>query len=337
MKIGKAISQILLKRTVPWKLKVHERGDQLSARMLMPGNFVLTENCLLCNTLTSAYATLSGVPYGLCDNCNHLQAIKRPTSDFLYSLYSSTVEEEYSPQDLAYVRLSQLDLAARINEIAAPKVQFIRDNINFHAGDLWIDIGSGTGDVLVCARNLGFDILGVEISSSEISLAESRLVPTVPIFYDGNQTLPRIDSVKVVSLFNVLEHTLNPLNFLASIVDQMPSKAFIVIEVPRLNSISSIIQAGSSTKVYRHINPPEHINIFSDKSISILLQKLSLEYITTWYFGSDAITLFDYILELTQPNFTGSLELFSSEINLLQNQIDSANLSDVLLLIARKK
>ncbi len=162
-------------------------------------------------------------------------------------------------------------------------------------------------------------------------------MPTVPIFYDGNQSLPRIDSVKVVSLFNVLEHTLNPLNFLASIVDQMPSKAFIVIEVPRLNSISSIIQAGSSTKVYRHIYPPEHINIFSDKSISILLQKLSLEYITIWYFGSDAITLFDYILELTQPNFTGSLELFSSEINLLQNQIDSANLSDVLLLIARKK
>lgn len=337
MKIGKAISQILLKRTVPWKLKVHKRFDQLSLKMLMPGNFVLTENCLLCNTLTSAYATLSGVPYGLCINCNHVQAVKRPTSEFLYGLYGSIEEEKYAPQDLAYVTLSELDLEARINEIAAPKVKFVKDNINFVQGDLWIDIGSGTGDVLVSARNLGFDILGVEISPSEISLAESRLVPTVPIFYDGSQSLPRIDSAKVVSLFNLLEHTLNPLNFLASIIDQMPSKSFIVIEVPRLNSMSSIIQAGSSTKVYRHISPPEHINIFSDKSISIILQKLSLESINTWYFGSDAITLFDYIIELTKPNFIGSLELFSSQINLLQHQIDLANLSDVLLLVARKK
>jgi hypothetical protein len=62
-----------------------------------------------------------------------------------------------------------------------------------------------------------------------------------------------------------------------------------------------------------------------------------MERQATWYFGSDAIEIFGYVIELTQPHFDKGLDGYSNEINLLQQQIDNAGLSDVMLLVTKKK
>ena len=171
--------------------------------MLQTGNHINVDVCLICKNSTTPNIEVDKISYGFCNSCNHLQASTIPTQDFLATLYGS-VETDYSSQDLAYVNISDSDLEARINEIAAPKVQFIKSNIEFQLDDLWLDIGSGTGDTLLAARDAGFKILGIEISPSEINLSNSRAVPTIAMFYDGSQKINQMKSAKIISIFNGL-------------------------------------------------------------------------------------------------------------------------------------
>ena len=257
IRVGKPISKTLLSRSFEWKRKVHAQNKIHAARMLEKDNHYEVAACLLCGSRTSLYLKVDGVAYGNCDDCDHVQSSIRPTLNFLTNLYGSS-REDYSSQDLAYVDLSPAELDARVTEIAIPKVEWIKNSINFSLGDLWLDIGSGTGDTLVAARKFGFGVLGIETSPSEIGLAKSRSIPTLDMFYDGSQTIAEIGKARVISIFNVLEHTLNPYDFLFSIVRDMTSGSYLVIEVPRLNGFSSIIQLSQPKNVYRHIFAPEH-------------------------------------------------------------------------------
>ena len=106
--------------------------------------------------------------------------------EFLKTLYGSS-EDVYSSQHLAYVSIPQTVLDARLEDIATPKVAWVQDSITFRKDDLWLDIGSGTGDVLVAAKKLGFRVQGVEASFSEIEIAKKRFVPTTSMYFDGSQ------------------------------------------------------------------------------------------------------------------------------------------------------
>ncbi len=335
IKTGKPISKVLLSRTLSWKKNIQEKNAIVCKEMLIPENHIEINRCLLCGNETFPKLTIEAVPYGMCNGCNHLQASKRPVARFLSDLYGSN-DDVTSTQNLAYVDISKQDLELRVNEIARPKVKFVSENISFSQSNLWIDIGSGTGDILISARDEGFDILGIEVSPTEISIAAERKVPTLEMFYDGTTEIPSISTAKVVSIFNVLEHTLDPYFFLKSITSRMSKESYLVIEVPRLNSITSVIQYTNPPVHYRHIYPPEHLNIFSDKSIEVLLEKLDMGIVSRWLFGSDAIEIFGYITTLLQPNVTGDMCKFEKEINLLQINLDEAGLSDVMLLVAKK-
>jgi SAM-dependent methyltransferase len=335
IKTGKPISKVLLSRTLSWKKNIQEKNAIVCKEMLIPENHIEINRCLLCGNETFPKLTIEAVPYGMCNSCNHLQASKRPVARFLSDLYGSN-DDVTSTQNLAYVDISKQDLELRVDEIARPKVKFVSENISFSQSDLWIDIGSGTGDILISARDEGFEILGIEVSPTEISIAEERKVPTLEMFYDGTTEIPSISTAKVVSIFNVLEHTLDPYFFLKSIASQMSKESFLVIEVPRLNSATSVIQYTNPPVHYRHIYPPEHLNIFSDKSIEVLLEKLSMVIVSKWLFGSDAIEIFGYVTALLQPNVNGDMCKFEEAINLLQMNLDEAGLSDVMLLVAKK-
>ena len=336
IKIGKPISKTLLMRTFDWKRKVQSQNRIHSLRMIERDNHYSVLNCLLCGSKTSPYLEVDNVIYGKCEDCIYVQSSIRPSLDFIKTLYGSECDD-YSSQDLAYVNIDQSTLEARVEEIAMPKVEWVSNSIEFEVGDLWLDVGSGTGDALAAAGKFGFSVLGIEISPTELSLAASRAIPTISMFYDGTQEIPQMKNAKVISIFNVLEHTLFPLEFLLSISKQMASGSYLVIEVPRLNGFSSIIQKSGPRNIYRHIFSPEHLNIFSDKSMDYCLEKISMERMATWFFGSDAIEIFGHVINLVNPDSSDGLEDFSQEINLLQQQIDENGLSDVMLLIARKK
>jgi SAM-dependent methyltransferase len=236
-----------------------------------------------------------------------------------------------------YVNLDKEQLALRISEIAKPKVDFIADVIEWSKDDLWIDIGSGTGDVLVSAKKLGFQVVGLDSSKTETNLALTRNLDARLLYFDENTQFTLFSDAKIVSLFNIVEHTSNPIAFLLNIAQQMKRDSFIIIEVPRANSFTTILQMTLSDNNYRHIFAPEHLNIFSDKSMELLLLHCGFDLSSTWTFGSDAIEIFDFVTRVASPNIEIDYTFFVDLINKLQLNLDDAGLSDVMLIVAKRK
>ena len=60
----------------------------------------------------------------------------------------------------------------KANEIAYPKAKFASENIQERG--LWIDLGAGTGDLLISAKKLGWETLGFERTKHKSNLLEKR-------------------------------------------------------------------------------------------------------------------------------------------------------------------
>jgi hypothetical protein len=144
-----------------------------------------------------------------------------------------------------------------------------------------------------------------------------------------------LKEASIVSFFNVLEHVFNSVEFIEKISEQMSENSYLVVEVSKHPSMSSIVEKAGVPCSYRHIVPPDHLNIFSINSISLLLSYFGLSTTHTWFFESDALELFSHVDLNIYKSSKGNLEPFSQIINKLQNTIDESEFSDVMLVIAK--
>lgn len=334
-KVGKSIGKSLLSRSLKWMKSVEEKNTENTKILLKNLNQLTSLECSYCQGSKRLFKNINSINYFECDSCKHIQCEIIPSSTFLNQIYSGNPVLN-SSQDMAYVNIEKEIENLRIEEIAVGKVEFILENIVYKVNDLWIDIGSGVGDVLLVAKDKGFEMLGFETSNLESEVAKTRGIPTINAFFDSEQKYTQINGAKVVSLFNVLEHVPHPITFIENLIKQMNNNAYIVIEVPKNPSLSSIIQQSQTRITYRHIFPPEHLNIFSRKSLEILSNLSGFEIISTWSYGSDAIEFFTNIINLHDPEYNGDLQNYAPQINSLQKSIDDHDLSDVIIVIGKK-
>jgi SAM-dependent methyltransferase len=262
-----------------------------------------------------------------------------PKEEYLKELYvNSEAQKSSSAQSKVYVNLSESDMSDRVRSLTKPKVDFISSFVLEEFQNLkWVDVGSGTGDTLLIASELGFRVRGIESDSNQVEVARARGVETNEIFLDETNSKNELKDASLVSFLNVVEHLTDPLNFIITISSALAAGTLLAIEVPRHPSITSIIQTFSESDTYRHAVPPEHLNIFSDQSMKILMEKSGMDILGRWLFGSDALQMVSTIFDKfsSSPGLRNSLQ--ENEYNLLQQAIDLYELSDTMLIIARKR
>ena len=335
---SKLIGKTLLSRNRSFKQKISLSQERLVSRFI-EHSYDNTIQCIVCNSKVQLYCEILKVSYYQCNKCLHLQISQLPRPDFTQSLYTSNDLNE-TPQNEIYINDDSI-AQTRSAEVAVQKVNFILDKTGMiHSVDkLWIDIGSGIGETLhiLSQMNPNFKSIGFESSQAQHKKAIDYGVNSRNEFFDPKvRKYPELKEASIVSLFNVLEHVFNPVEFIEKISEQMSENSYLVIEVPKHPSISSIIQKAGVPYSYRHIYPPDHLNIFSVNSLSILLSNFGLTLTHTWFFGSDAIELFSYVDLNINKSSEGNFETYSQVINELQNAIDESLLSDVMLVIAKK-
>lgn len=144
-----------------------------------------------------------------------------------------------------------------------------------------------------------------------------------------------INSNDIVSLFNVLEHIEEPTKYVEYLYTRMKKGSYLIIEVPKHPSLGSFANLTSMDNIYRHIVPPIHLQIFSIKSLEILLGS-KFEIVATWEFGQGFMDVINnaMIISETQPCDLYNMILDKSDS--IQKTIDEAGLSDQILIIARK-
>jgi 2-polyprenyl-3-methyl-5-hydroxy-6-metoxy-1,4-benzoquinol methylase len=197
-----------------------------------------------------------------CGKCNFKFTYPRPNIDFLIDYYNS----------ISSVRFYKFS-----NERCIKDSKGIYSDIKKYKPEAKtvLEIGGSTGYYLNGLKLRGYDVIGSELSADAVKLAkewynikmyEAEFPPTS---YEG--------SFDVIIIHHVIEHVIDPINFIAVAKKYLSKNGIIIIETPNVNSIG-IKMFGRHYPVFC---PPGHLNYFSITTIKELLGNGSVAKLIT--------------------------------------------------------
>jgi 2-polyprenyl-3-methyl-5-hydroxy-6-metoxy-1,4-benzoquinol methylase len=133
-----------------------------------------------------------------------------------------------------------------------------------------LDVGCGNGDFLLMCKDKGFDVFGIEQSVSAAHICKKRGLDTVYTKDIGDLENDRFD---IITLFDVAEHIENPKLFFKMIYCKLNPGGIVYLETPRrcmLDIYIYILELFSKIRSNRLSR--DHVQLFSDKSLHILLE-----------------------------------------------------------------
>jgi len=138
-------------------------------------------------------------------------------------------------------------------------------------GGTLLDVGSGTGEVLVVAAERGWRARGVEPerTGAEMARARGAEVTSAKLLESG---LPE-RSFDVVSAFHVLEHVPDTRRFLGELARYARAGGFITIEVPNFNSV----QRRRLRQAWPNLRPHEHLVHFTPATLARAMRSVGIE------------------------------------------------------------
>lgn len=333
-KFGKPLDMRVLKRGIDWRKEI--AGDQKILAERFKAHLMSLDFCPICkSTHFSTYVIVFGYQYSMCQSCGHIYCATPPLEFAIAELYSSESKLK-SVQSKIYLDEELFNI--RADSIALPKVRFIIDALKAVTDvtpSCWVDVGSGAGEVLHAVRNSGIRAFGIESDCEECRFARSKGLIVSNEYLSDENSSELLKEAQIVSFFNVLEHIALPRR-LIDLVSKEISKGFLVFEVPRHPSISSLSTELFPDMACRHIYPPDHLHVFSENSIRSLLLDSGFEIVAKWYFGQD---FFDLISSAAANQGISSNSVWSEVAQIapkLQQVIDEGGLSDSVLIVASK-
>ena len=171
-----------------------------------------------------------------------------------------------------------------------------------------LDIGSGTGDFLMTAKNSGWKIKGIEPNSKAKQIAVSKGV----VFEDALENIAD-NSIDVITMWHVLEHVPNLEEQFSQLKRIVKPNVYIVIAVPNYKSFDA--------KYYKSFwaayDVPRHLWHFSKTAIQKLSSDfdLQLEKVQPMWFDSFYVSLLSEKYKTGKMNFVkGFLIGFTSNM-----------------------
>ena len=134
----------------------------------------------------------------------------------------------------------------------------------------WLDVGCANGVFVREAAALGANAEGVELSSVAVSQATAAGLPVVCGGLEDVSAEPAFDCI---TAFDVLEHVLDPLEFLQGIAKRLKPGGHAALTMPDKSSIYAKVM-GSRWWFYI---PEEHLHYFDPEIIRQLMHKVGLE------------------------------------------------------------
>ncbi len=337
-KIGKSIPLSILARDTEWRRSVGARQGEWLPEFVRDGTPVSA--CPVCHETGALLAgQIEEVEYRQCGLCSHLFCGISPSPRFLDAYYQS----DNSAQRMTYLEISPEIKSDRQSQISSEKAVFISEVVRRNTPDfnnrapLWVDVGSGVGELLLAAKALGYEVHGFEPDEAQAEESMGRGIPTTSTFITPMAPIPEVATrADVISLLNLLEHTVLPSEFLSHLTGGSRTGSFLALEVPRHPSLSSVIQLSGFYPSHRHIYPPEHLQIFSETSITKLLVSCSYELRGIWVFGSDALEVFAGVRDSFGEGGRFDDPMVRQNVDKFQQSVDVFGLSDNMLLVAQK-
>lgn len=207
-----------------------------------------------------------------CIACGHVQLLPRPKSREEKQFYDENKQDRAIRKEINLENLeanSSYDNKRRADFIAG----------KFSIDSKILDIGCGYGFFLKEMAGRGYRISGVEVSRERRELAKK--VTDCRVF-DVNFTervKAKIEKFDVVTLYHVLEHTLEPIVFCRNVRNILKEKGCLLVEVPNVKELMLETSHAYNEFYWNRA----HLNYFKKKTLDAVLKKAGYNTIEVSY------------------------------------------------------
>ncbi len=197
-----------------------------------------------------------------CQNCKLAYLYPKPSSKEIEKFY----QEGYFESGLANTGYSNyIQLTNELHLEAKKRLEIISQYIT--SGSL-LDIGCGYGHFLKEAKDLGFDVMGFDISREAITKLKNDfgIRGKVGDVLPGQLPNSQFD---IITSWDVVEHFPDPLKSFSALNNIQAKGAYFIFTTPNIESIDGKL-LGKYWYGFKRI--PEHLYFFSPKTVSNYLK-----------------------------------------------------------------
>jgi SAM-dependent methyltransferase len=231
---------------------------------------------------------IRGMAIEACNGCGLIVQNPQPSDYQLAAIYGSNYFIGSSENDRLgahFDLVKRATAALQLDEIA----EYLRAHGQASSGLSLLEVGCGHGNMLLEARNRGYDVHGLEYSADAARVANRKLgAEAVRVGAVAENTFPE-GSFDICVLADVIEHVRDPADFLRHVRRVLKPGGVIFIATPSTDSWSARL-LGRQWMEYK----PEHLFYFDRNSIRRLVQNASFDHIEAAA-GKKVLTM-DYVI-----------------------------------------
>ncbi len=225
------------------------------------------EKCPLCNNSTelhSCYNVITNIDFvpgfspirkwRICKDCNHIFAENYPKN--IKEILSNTAPDQHINPNIHLLPI----LGNKLSEIK-----------KFTKGNKLLEVGTGAGELTSVAKELLFDIIGIEIRP--IYAKNVSKILNIPIYQTDFMDFETNNLFDIIILGDVIEHIPDPTKMLEKSYNLLNKEGIIWISTPNFESAFSYIMKDKDP-MWRVC---EHLNYFSYRSLKSVLEKIGFK------------------------------------------------------------
>jgi len=222
-----------------------------------------------------------------CEECGYWHVYPMPTEEELNTFYESKYYESIGDNRTMTDKLYDPDGFYTIQY--EDRLRNLMEIFPSHLPKTVLDIGAGYGDFLRFMKKHGWETQGLEPSRQAFELIKDREI--LNVYYGSIYELSDLNFklASLVTLNNVLEHLRDPRKALEIVKKHviMPESILCIVVPNDFNLLQELLMKtvlkNNTEKQYPWINPPEHLNYYSIKTLKEFLVKCGFRilYLTT--------------------------------------------------------
>lgn len=249
-----------------------------------------TPPCLLCGAPAAFYCALKGGTYFRCRRCQTLFLHPTPTQEEMREYadghYRSGVYAEYT-------RARPLKMETFRRRLALLK--------KYKTGGRLLDLGCACGFLIEAALEAGFDAGGVEFSREAINAAAPAVRGRIR---HGDINKMDAGQFDVITAFDVLEHTRDPLVRLKEWAELLRPGGVLMLTMPDTDSLFRKLMGSR----WPMLQPFQHTFLFSGSRFGGVLERAGLEPLEVR--SAEKVMSADYLVGQMQIYFPRSVRAF---------------------------
>ncbi|MFC1726486.1 class I SAM-dependent methyltransferase [candidate division KSB1 bacterium] len=231
--------------------------------------------CPLCKTEKyDIYAEIKGLNYVRCTGCSLVYVNPRLNDSYTQQIYEGKKLKSRF-KNFLYSRRTMKDLENIDKRMLRGELLMYEVEKYQKSGKI-LDIGCNRGFLLAAAESWGWECYGIELVQWMTKLVEKDF--NVTIF---NKELLEVSRdfedgfFDAITMIDIIEHLRDPVQNMVEVNRLLKKEGFLLINTVDVESSHARIQG----KDWGHLNPFEHLCVFSRRTANVLLEKCGFEII----------------------------------------------------------